>query len=63
MLRIEGHGPRASQLLAFITRPIDIVHSTVHADIVLSAHAHNKYYELVMIVNNASDIHEYLAAI
>ena len=28
----------------------------MHAGLALSAHAHNKYYELVKVVNNASGI-------
>ena len=38
-------------LLAFVTTPIDSAHS-MHASLVLSAHAHN--YGLVMVVNNAN---------
>ena len=29
----------------------------MQAGLVLSAHAHNKYYELVMVLNNASGIY------
>ena len=60
--RIEGYGPRASQivpfLLAIVTTPIDSAHSMHYASgLVLSAHAHNiEYYGLVKVVNNASGI-------
>ena len=44
-------------LLAFVTTPIDSAHS-MHAGLVLSAHAHSiEYYVLVKVVNNASGTH------
>ena len=43
-------------LLAFVTKPIDSAHPCImHTSLVLSAHAHNiEYYVLVKVVNNAS---------
>ena len=45
-------------LLAFVTTPIDSAHQCVmHEGLVLSTHAHNiEYYVMVKIVNNASAI-------
>ena len=46
-----------SSLLCLLTVPTQCI---MHAGLLLSAHAHNGYYELVKVVNNASGI--YLAA-
>ena len=53
--RASNRGTRSTSVTnsaAFVTTPIDSADS-IHY-IVLSAHAHDKFYELVKVVNNAS---------
>ena len=52
-------------LLAFVTTPIDSAPTLciMHVGLVLSARARNKHYELAKVVNKASGILLYLAAI